>query len=84
MNHTTLPKWAANAARDCRACGGSGEQVEYHACPDCLGTGRMASTDYSDVLLALKWCRARRNVMARYLATRARAMRPVQLPGAVA
>ncbi len=34
-----------------------------------------------DPLTALKWCRERRYVMARYLATRARAMRPVRLPG---
>ena len=37
--------------------------------------------EYADVLLALRWCRERRYVRARYLATRARAMRPVRLPG---
>lgn len=33
-----------------------------------------------DWLAALKWCRQRRYCMARYLATRAIAMRPVVLP----
>lgn len=37
-----------------------------------------------DWLVALKWCRDRRYCMARYLATRARAMRPVRLPGGAA
>lgn len=41
----------------------------------------MTAHDRGDVLLALKWCRERRYVKARYLATRARAMRPVKLPG---
>ena len=36
-----------------------------------------------DPLTALKWCRARLYCRARYLATRARAMRPVRLPGGV-
>lgn len=81
MTHTHLPRYAIKAARDCRACRGSGEQVEYHACPDCLGTGRMASTVYTDVLFGLKWKRERRNVWARYMDARVRAYAPVSLPG---
>lgn len=37
-----------------------------------------------DVLIALKWKRDRRYCWARYMEARARAMRPVRLPGGAA
>lgn len=58
---------------------GSGEPVLSELGQDTLDA--LKSTERGDPLTALKWCRERRYVMARYLATRARAMRPVRLPG---
>lgn len=47
--------------------------------PECPESAELP-TGRGDWLVALKWCRDRRYVMARYLATRERAMRPVKLP----
>lgn len=88
------PRWLANGSRDCRACEGQGEVESSDSndpqdsdpvcCPVCLGSCTMPANWGGDPLLALRTARRTMRGWASYRNIRARAMRPVRLPGVAA